>query len=393
MGNKNFSLETNKKKLNEFNESQNRSRGNSNLDSSRSIVVNQMNQYQSMNYKENLRNLFSKQAKQKMNICSPGYYSKHSLQINCNSNKYNKLLQKRNNFFSKSPIGSINSNAKSPKITTSTSNSLNGYKKRSRSISPLVKSKSSLNQGNSTKNIYKNLIREKTNKSRLNLSNLYNQNFSYVKRIKDMNSFNYNNSNIKKIMSNINSNINTIKIKNKKRNNEFISSYSISSSNILKDIRKTNYNKNKENIINNNKHLLLYKNSNLNQQSKRNSNNNNKIRVELELNADSQTFNRHNRINNGNNNEKSYKNIKSSNKFSIKNNIINKNNSTINIGSMKMAMNGNININVVIKGNNNTTNLINKIEVKKKNSDNYSKIRNNKKIFEKSHSIGYFKLN
>ena len=214
MGNKNFSLETNKKKLNEFNESQNRSRGNSNLDSSRSIVVNQMNQYQSMNYKENIRNLFSKKVKQKFNICSPGYYSKHSLQINCNSNKYNKLLQKRNKFFSKSPIGSINSNTKSPKITTSTSNSLNGYKKRSRSIPPLVKSKSSLNQSNSTKNIYKNLIREKTNKSRLNLSNLYNQNFSYVKRIKDMNSFNYNNSNIKKIMSNINSNINIKGISN-----------------------------------------------------------------------------------------------------------------------------------------------------------------------------------
>ena len=110
----------------------------------------------------------------------------------------------------------------------------------------------------------------------------------------------------------------------------------------------------------------------------------------MELNADSQTFNR---INNDSNNEKTYKNAKSSNKFSIKNNIINKNNSTINIGSMKMAMNGNININVVIKGNNNTTNLINKIEVKKKTSDNYSKNRNNKKKFERSHSIGYFKIN
>ena len=34
-----------------------------------------------------------------------------------------------------------------------------------------------------------------------------------------------------------------------------------------------------------------------------------------------------------------------------------------------MAMNGNININVFIKGNNNTTNLINKIEVKKNNGE------------------------
>ena len=356
MGKKNFSLDTNKKKLNEFNQSQNRSMGNPNVEQSKRSLI--MNQYQYMNYKENIRNLFSKKAKQKMNICSPGYYSKHSLQINCNSNKYNKLLQKRNIYFSKSPIGSMISNSKSPKITTSTSNSVNGYKNRSRSISPLVKSKSSLRQSSSAKNIYNNFIREKNNNSRLNLSNLYNQNFSYVKRIKEMNSFNYNNNNIKKIMNNI-SNVNSIKSKNKKRNNEIISSYSISSSNILKDIRKTNYNKNKVNIVNNNNNpILVYKNSNINQKSKRNNHNNNKIRVELELNADSQTFNRQNRINNDSNNEKTYKNSKSSNKFSIKNNIINKNNSTINIGSMKMAMNGNININVVIKGNNNTTNLI-----------------------------------
>ena len=390
IGKKNFSLDTNKKKLSEFNESHNRSTGNPNVEpSNRSL---KMNQYQYMNYKENIRNLFSKKAKQKMNICSPGYYSKHSLQINCNSNKYNKLLQKRNIYFSKSPIGSMISNSKSPKITTSTSNSVNGYKNRSRSISPLVKSKSSLRQSSSAKNIYDNFKREKNNNSRLNLSNIYNQNFSYVKRIKEMNSFNYNNNNIKKIMNNI-SNVNSIKSKNKKRNNEIISSYSISSSNILKDIRKTNYNKNKVNIINNNNNpIFVYKNSNINQKSKRN-NHNNKIRVELELNADSQTFNRQNRINNDINNEKMFKNAKSSNKFSIKNNIINKNNSTINIGSMKMAMNGNININVVIKGNNNTTNLINKIEVKKKTSDNFSKNRNNKKKFERSHSIGYFKIN
>ena len=336
-----------------------------------------------------------------MNICSPGYYSKHSLQINCNSNKYNKLLQKRNMFLSKSPIGSMNSTSKTPKIITSTSNTINGNKKRSRSITSLIKSKMALRQSSSAKNIYNKFMREKSaNNSRLNLTNLYSQNFSYVKRIKEMNSFNYNNKHIKKIMSNINS-INNNKSKNKKRNHEIISSYSISSSNILKQIRKTNYNKNRANIMNNNLNnnfmndnnpVILYKNVNINQQTKRNNvNNNNKIQVELELNADSQTFNK-NGMNNYNN-KKMNKNNKSNNKYSIKNNIINKNNSTINIGSMKMAMNGNININVVIKGNNNTTNLINKIEVKKKTSDNYSKNRNNKKKFERSHSIGYFKIN
>ena len=391
LGKKNFSLDTNnKKRLSELSDSQNRSLGSSNINASNHLL---MNQYQYMNYKENIRNLFSKKAKQKMNICSPGYYSKHSLQINCNSNKYNKLLQKRNRDFSKSPIGSLNSNTRSPKITTSTSNSNNGYKKRSRSVSPLVKSKSSLRPSVSAKNIYNNFMREKNNNSRLRLSNLYNQNFSYVKRIKEMNSFNYNNNNLKKIMSKINniSNINTIKSKNKKANNEFISSYSISSSNILKQMRDSNYSKNKINVVNKNNRILLYKNSNINPLSKR-SYNQNKIRVELELNADSQTFNRQQRANNYKN-ENMYKNRKSNSKYGIKNNIINKNNSTINIGSMKMAMNGNININVVIKGNNNTTNLINKIEVKKRSTDNQSINRNNnKKDFERSHSIGYFKL-
>ena len=386
---KNIYLELNKRKPIDINESHNRSIGNSNLDSSNRSLV--MNQYQYMNYKENIRNLFSKKAKQKMNICSPGYYSKHSLQISCNSNKYNKLLQKRNTDFSKSVIGSINSISKSPKITTSTSNSNNnGYKKRCRSISTFKKSTSSLKQSISAKSYYNNYIRSKSNNSRLNLTSLYNQNYSYVKRIKEMNSINFNN-NLKKIMSNIN-NINKIKSKNKKRNEEIISSYSISSSNILKQIRNTNYNKNRLNLINKNNQQLLYKKSNLNsnQISKRN-NFQNKIRVELELNADSQTFNKQNRIIN-NKNESSFKN-KAYPKYSIKNNIINKNSSTINIGSMKMAMNGNININVVIKGNNNTTNLINKIEVKKKSTDNNIKNRNNKKVFERSHSIGYFKLN
>jgi len=305
-------------------------------------------------------------------------------------------------YLSKSPIGSMNSNSKTPKIITSTSNTINGNKKRSRSITPLIKSKMALRQSSSAKNIYNKFMREKSaNNSRLNLTNLYSQNFSYVKRIKEMNSFNYNNKHIKKIMSNINS-INNNKSKNKKRNHEIISSYSISSSNILKQIRKTNYNKNRANIMNNNLNnnymndnnpVILYKNVNINQQTKRNNvnNNNNKIQVELELNADSQTFNKSGM--NNYNNKKMNKNNKSNNKYSIKNNIINKNNSTINIGSMKMAMNGNININVVIKGNNNTTNLINKIEVKKRSGENYSKNRNNKKKFERSHSMGYLKFN
>ena len=392
LGKKNFSLDTNnKKKLSELSESQNRSLGNSNLNQSNHSLL--INQYQYMNYKENIRNLFSKKAKQKMNICSPGYYSKHSLQINCNSNKYNKLLQKRNREFSKNSIGSLNSNSRSPKITTSTSNSNNGYKKRSRSISSLIKSKSPLRPSVSAKNIYNNFMREKNNNSRLHLYNLYNQNFSYVKRIKEMNSFNYNNNNLKKIMSNINniSSLNTNKSKNKKAKNEFVSSYSISSSDILKQMRNSNYSKKKMNIVNNNNRLLLYKNSNINPLSKR-SYNHNKIRVELELNADSQTFNRQQGKNNYKN-EDMYKNSKNNSKYAIKNNIINKNDNTINIGSMKMAMNGNININVVIKGNNNTTNLINKIEVKKRSSDIQNKNKkNNKKDLERSHSIGYFKL-
>ena len=380
---KNIYLEISKKKLND------NSIGNSNLDSSNRSLV--MNQYQYLNYKENIRNLFSKKAKQKMNICSPGYYSKHSLQISCNSNKYNKILQKRNTDFNKSVvIGSINSISKSPKITTSTSNSNNGYKKRCRSISTFKKTKSSLKQSISAKNYYNNFMRSKSTNSRLNLTSLYNQNYSYVKRIKEINSFNYNN-NLKKIMSNISS-INRIKSKNKKKNEEIISSYSISSSNILKQIRSTNYNKSRLNLINKNNQHLLYKKSNLNsnQITKRN-NFQNKIRVELELNADSQTFNKQNRIINDKN-ENSFKN-QAYPKYSIKNSIINKNNNTINIGSMKMDMNGNININVVIKGNNNTTNLINKIEVKKKSTDKNKKNRNNKKVFERSHSIGYFKLN
>ena len=393
-GSKNFSLDTNKRKLNDFNESQNRSIGNTNMDSVNSSLM--MSQYQYMNYQENIRNLFSKKVKQKFNICSPGYYSKHSLQINCNSNKYNKLLQKRNMYLSKSPIGSMNSNTRTPKIITSTSSTINDNKKRSRSITPLIKSKISLRQSSSSNNIYNKFRRDKSNNSRLSLTNLYSQNFSYVKRIKEMNSLNYNNKHISNIMSNINS-INNIKSKNKKRNNEIISSYSISSSNILKQIRKTNYNKNRVNVVNNNNNnnnnnpVLLYKNVNLKQQFRRNNINNNKIQVELELNDDSQTFNK-NGINNFEN-KKTNKNNKSNNKYSIKNNIINKNNSTINIGSMKMAMNGNININVVIKGNNNTTNLINKIEVKKRSGENYSQNRNKNKKFERSHSMGYLKFN
>ena len=384
MEKKRIDLERNNKNYYEKNRSQNKSKGNNKSHNdkltNKRLMINQ-NQYN--NYKENIRNLFSKKAKQKMNICSPGYYSKHSLQINCNSNKYNNELMKRNSNpdFSKTPNGSINSYTKSPKITTSTSTSLHGYKIISKSISPFNKGKQFLRQNNSAKNIHKNFMNERSGNSRVNLSNLYNQNFSYVKRIKEMNSFNYNQN---KMMNNISN----IKNKNNKKTNEIISSYSISSSNILKQIRNTNYNKNKTNIIKKNNPLFLYNNVNHNQRIKQN----NKISLELELNADSQTFNKYNKVSNNKNENKSKKRKTNSN-ISIKNNIMNKNHSTINISSMKMAMNGNININVVIKGNNNTTNLINKIEFKKKNGENDIKNRtlNNRKM-QKSHSIGSFNL-
>ena len=384
MEKKRIDLERNNKNYYDNNRSQNKSKGNNKSHNdkltNKRLMINQ-NQYN--NYKENIRNLFSKKAKQKMNICSPGYYSKHSLQINCNSNKYNNELMKRNSNpdFSKTPNGSINSYTKSPKITTSTSTSLHGYKIISKSISPFNKGKQFLRQNNSAKNIHKNFMNERSGNSRVNLSNLYNQNFSYVKRIKEMNSFNYNQN---KMMNNISN----IKNKNNKKTNEIISSYSISSSNILKQIRNTNYNKNKTNIIKKNNPLFLYNNVNHNQRIKQN----NKISLELELNADSQTFNKYNKVSNNKNENKSKKRKTNSN-ISIKNNIMNKNHSTINISSMKMAMNGNININVVIKGNNNTTNLINKIEFKKKNGENDIKNRtlNNRKM-QKSHSIGSFNL-
>lgn len=377
----------------EYNKSMNKSAKN-NLDNN-SKIINQrlmMNQNHNLsnnqynNYNQNVRNLFSQKQKQKMNICSPGYYSKHSYQINSNANKIHNLLLKRNtkSDYSKSPKGSFSSiditkNTKSPKITTSTNTSMQRYQKKSKSNSPFQKDSKHLRPTYSAKNIHKNYINERSKNSRINLSNLYNQNFSYAKRIKEMNSFNYNN---RMMGSNINN-------KNNKKTNEIISSYSISSSNILKQIRNTNYNKKKVNITNKNNPLYLYNNINNNQRLKQN----NKISLELELNADSQTFSKYNKATNNNKKGNKSKNRKSNSNLSIKNNILNKNHSTINISSMKMAMNGNININVVIKGNNNTTNLINKIEVKKKNYENVLKNRSlNNKKFQRSHSVGFFNL-
>ena len=385
-------LDSNQKNYREYNKSTNKSMKN-NLDNNSKIInqrlmINQ-NQNQYNNYNKNVRNyLFSKKLNnQKMNICSPGYYSKHSFQTNCNSNKSQNFLLKRNtkSDYSKSPKGSFSSiditkNTKSPKITTSTNTSLQRYQKKNKSISPFPKKSKYLRPINSAKNIHKNYINERSKNSRINLSNVYNQNFSYAKRIKEMNSFNYNN----RMMGN---NINN-KNSNNKKTNEIISSYSISSSNILKQIRNANYNKNKVNNTNKNNPLYLYNNINNNQRLKQN----NKISLELELNADSQTFSKYNKANNNKQGNKS-KNRKSNSNLSIKNNILNKNHSTINISSMKMAMNGNININVVIKGNNNTTNLINKIEVKKKNYENILKNRSlNNKKFQRSHSVGFFNL-
>ena len=373
-------LEENSKNYIEMNKNQNKTNRNSQINKEKLKTKRLLMSQSKSDYKENIRNLLSKNTNKKMNICSPGYYSKHSLQINCNSNKFNNLTIKRNSIsdYNKTPTGSMSSIIKSPKVTTSTSSSLQGYKKRFRSITPFNNNKKFLIQNNSVNNIHKNLINQRSN-SRINLSNIYNQNYSYVKRIKEMNSFNYNN----KMMNNISN----IKNKNNKKKNEIISSYSISSSNILKQIRKTNYNKNKINVVNRNNPLYYYNNVNHNQRIKQN----NKISLELELNADSQTFSRFKNSNNIRNENKSKKRKTNSN-ITIKNNILNRNHSTINISSMKMAMNGNININVVIKGNNNTTNLINKIELKKRGVENDLKNKTLNKKLQRSHSAGFFNL-
>jgi hypothetical protein len=343
-----------------------------------------MSQNKYSNYRENIRNLISQKAKKIFEIYSPGYFSKNSFQTSNNSSKMNTIMvrRKNNSELSKTPMSSI---SKSPKITMSTSNSNQGYKHRSKSVSPLIKSQEFLRHNSTAKLIHKDYLYKRNSNSKINLNNLYNQNFSYAKRIKEMNSFNYAN----RMMNNISN----VKNKNNKKANEIISSYSISSSSILKQIRNTNYyhqnknNANKYNINNNKNQIYSYKNINRNNQRMKQ---NNKISVELELNADCQGFNKYN--NNKNENKSQKRKINSN--VSIKNNIINKNSSTINIGSMKMAMNGNININVVIKGNNNTTNLINKLEIKKKKEDSARKnaSTNNKKMI-RSYSNGLFNLN
>ena len=201
-------MEENNKNNKEYNKHQNKVKRNSQNINDKLInkrLIMSQNQYD--NFKENITNLFSKNAKKNMNICSPGYYSKHSLQINCNSNKFNNnIIIKRNSIsdFNKIPSGSNNSITKSPKITTSTSTSLQGYKKRCKIITPFNKTKKFLSKNNSANNIHKNFINKKyNNNSRVNLSNLYNQNFSYVKRIKEMNSFNYNKNRLMNNISNI----------------------------------------------------------------------------------------------------------------------------------------------------------------------------------------------
>ena len=70
--------------LREKNKSRSKSIGNNKNNNklrNKNLIINQ-NQY-------NIRNLFSKRAIKKMSICTPGYYSKHSLQINCS----NKLFE------------------------------------------------------------------------------------------------------------------------------------------------------------------------------------------------------------------------------------------------------------------------------------------------------------
>ena len=379
---KRFVLERNSKNYSENRRSQYKSKKR-NLSNNNRAINNKliMSHYQYNNYKENIRNLFSQRAKQKMIICTPGYYSKNSFQMNNNSCKSTNLQVKRNSNsdFSKSPIMS-----KSPKITTSTSTSLQGYKKKNKSVSPMDKNQYFLRHNYTVKNIHRNYINERNTNSRVNLNRLYNQNFSYVKRMKELHSLNFNNN---RMLNNLSNNITNINSKNKKQTNEIISSYSISSSSILKQIRNTNYNKYKNNVNKNNVEYL-YKNMNLknNQKMKQNS----KISLELELNEDCQAYNKSNKINNKKDNNSKHRKMNTN--VSIKNNIINKSNSTINISSMKVPMNGNININVVIKGNNNTTNLINKIEVKKKNVCSDLKNRTTNKKMKRSNSSGYFSL-
>ena len=80
-------------------------KGNCSMIKDKNLVINQ-NQHN--NYKENIRNLFTKRTLQKMSICSPGYFSKHSLQINSINKFSNILLKRNNNPFSKTPNWSIN---------------------------------------------------------------------------------------------------------------------------------------------------------------------------------------------------------------------------------------------------------------------------------------------
>ena len=66
--------------------------------------------------------------------------------------------------FNKTPTGSINSITKSPKVTTSTSTSLQGYKNRCRSVTPFNKNKKYLSQNKSSKNMHKNFLNERCSK-------------------------------------------------------------------------------------------------------------------------------------------------------------------------------------------------------------------------------------
>ena len=302
---------------------------------------NRLSQNRYDNCKESIKNIISQILKQKTVVCSPIYYSKHSFQMNNNLSKRNNLTEKNNKIFefSKTPTGLINSNSKNPKIIKSKSISKEGYNLKGKSLSPLLK-----NQGILRNNRRVNI---KDKNSKITIAGIFNKKCMYDKRSREMSSFNYN----KRIMNN-----------NNKKSDEIISSNRISSSNILKHIRQSNYhNKNNINNVNNNQRMKQ----------------NNKISVEYKLEEDCQIFIKNNKKNNKNENKS--KKRKLNNYFN--NNIVNSNNSSININKMKMAMNGKININFVIKGNFNNSNLSKKGE-KRGN-------KNNKKM-RRSRSIGFF---
>jgi hypothetical protein len=286
--------------------------------------------------------------------------------MNDDSDKINDLMAKKDQNYklSKTPVGLMSSLiSKNPNNIKSASNLLERNKPKNKSVSPLSKNQGFLKHNHTEKIIKNNNINERNNNSKKIFNPIFNQNNN--KKNKEMNYFNYKHRIIKRSKNN--------------KKEEIISSNRISGSNILKEIRHSNYynrNQNRNNISNN--QIYSYKNINANNYRKKKKNS--KISLELEFNEDYKGFNKYNKIKNKNDNKSSKRKINSN--ICFKNNIFNRNNSTININSMRMALNGNININFIIKGSTNTNNLI----------DKYKKRINNKKM-GRSNSAGYFNIN